>query len=175
MHLHEELGPRNTNISAIAERAGVQRLTVYRHFPDETAVFQACTAHWLELNPPPDPAAWAGIADPLVRFRTAIHEFYAYFARTHRMWSVSFRDVGEVAALQQPMAQVAAFLGGVANDLAAGFGAPADNDLVTPTIRHALHFLTWSELEDQGLDNNRKVDLVSRWLSCVARRDGGTS
>jgi len=54
MHLHEEIGPRATTISAIAERAGVQRLTVYNHFPDETAVFQACTSHWLSLNPPPD-------------------------------------------------------------------------------------------------------------------------
>ena len=45
--LHEELGPRNTTITDIAKRAGVQRLTVYSHFADETAVFQACTAHWL--------------------------------------------------------------------------------------------------------------------------------
>jgi len=165
MHLHEELGPRNTSISAIAERAGVQRLTVYRHFPDETAVFQACTAHWLELNPPPDPADWAGIADPLVRFRAAMEAFYDYFSRTRRMWSAAFRDVAEVPALQQPMTEVAAFLGGVAGDLAAAFGPSPAVDLVDPTIRHALHFLTWSELEDQGLANDRKVDLVCRWLS----------
>jgi AcrR family transcriptional regulator len=69
MQLHEEIGPRATTISAIADRAGVQRLTVYRHFPDETAVFQACTAHWLSLNPPPDPADWAGITDPRNRLR----------------------------------------------------------------------------------------------------------
>ena len=57
--LHENVGPRDTTISAIAEKAGVQRLTVYRHFPDETELFKACTAHWLALNPPPDPASWA--------------------------------------------------------------------------------------------------------------------
>ncbi len=44
--LHEEIGPRATTISAIAEKASVQRLTVYRHFPDETELFKACTSHW---------------------------------------------------------------------------------------------------------------------------------
>ncbi len=71
MQLHEELGPRNTTITEIAKRAGVQRLTVYSHFPDETAVFQACTSHWLSLNPPPDPASWSSIEDPGLRFRAA--------------------------------------------------------------------------------------------------------
>lgn len=169
MQLHEELGPRNTSISAIAERAGVQRLTVYRHFPDETAVFQACTAHWLTLNPFPDPARWAGIADPVDRFRTAIDAFYAYFARTRRMWTVSFRDVAEVPALQQPMAEAQTFLGGVADDLTAAFTQESECGHTAATIRHALHFLTWSELEDQGLDNSAKVALVTRWLESAAR------
>ena len=51
MQLHETLGPRATTVSAIAERSGVQRLTVYRHFPDEAAIFQACSAHWSALTP----------------------------------------------------------------------------------------------------------------------------
>ena len=163
MQLHEELGPRNTTITEIARRAGVQRLTVYSHFPDETAVFQACTSHWLSLNPPPDPASWATIADPVLRFRTAISAFYGYFSGTRRMWVVSFRDVAEVPALQQPMAEVASFLKGIATDLAAAF--PDRTDEVDATIRHALHFLTWLDLEDQGLSNARKVDLVTLWLS----------
>lgn len=164
MHLHEELGPRNTSISAIAERAGVQRLTVYRHFPDETAVFQACTAHWLSLNPPPDPASWTDMPDPIKRLRAALGAFYDYFSRTHKMWTVSFRDVGEVLALQQPMAEVAKFLGGVADDLIISFGETRDSNLVDPTIRHALHFQTWMNLEDQGLSNEDKLDLVALWL-----------
>ena len=171
MQLHEEVGPRNTSISAIAERAGVQRLTVYRHFPDELAVFQACTSHWLELNPPPDPAMWAELADPQARFRMAIAAFYDYFARTQRMWRVSFRDVSEVPALQQPMAEVAIFLGGVAGGLAAAFGVPPASGPIAQTIRHALHFLTWAELEDQGLNNDEKLTLVTCWLHGVARCD----
>ena len=168
MQLHEELGPRNTTITEIAKRAGVQRLTVYSHFPDETAVFQACTSHWLSLNPPPDPASWAAIDDPVLRFRAAISAFYGYFTGTRRMWVVSFRDVAEVPALQQPMAGVASFLKGIATDLAASF--PDRTDEIPVTIQHALHFLTWLELEDQGLSNPGKVDLVTLWLSGCRER-----
>src|ERR671931_1795497 len=59
--LHQELGPAQTSISAIADRAGVRRSTVYRHFPDEEALFRACSSYWRAVNPPPDPRAWAGI------------------------------------------------------------------------------------------------------------------
>ncbi|WP_428688598.1 TetR/AcrR family transcriptional regulator [Roseibium sp.] len=165
MHLHEEIGPKNTSISAIAERAGVQRLTVYRHFPDETAVFQACTSHWLSLNPPPDPAGWEQIEDPIAKFRTATGAFYDYYSRTWKMWAVSFRDVSEVPALQQPMADVAAFIDSISRNLIAAFGDKDGKDLLAPTIRHVLHFQTWSNLQDQGLSNEEKLDLVTSWLT----------
>lgn len=164
MQLHEEIGPRATTISAIAERAGVQRLTVYRHFPNETAVFQACTSHWLELNPPPDPADWSDITDPVTRLRAALSAFYAYFAVTRRMWNVAFRDVAEVEALQQPMAEFGIFMDGVARDLVAAFGTGSAAPGLDPTVRHALHFLTWSNLDDLGLTDADKVDLVIGWI-----------
>src|SRR5918999_1011525 len=78
VELHREVGPSNTTISAIAERAGVQRLTVYRHFPDEAALFGACSAHWRAEHPVPDPRPWAAIGDPEERLRTALGEIYAY-------------------------------------------------------------------------------------------------
>ena len=59
--LHGEIGPARTTIKAIAERAGVERLTVYRHFADEREIFTACSAHFQEEMPPPDPAAWLGV------------------------------------------------------------------------------------------------------------------
>lgn len=166
MHLHEEIGPRATTISAIAERSGVQRLTVYRHFPDETAVFQACTAHWLALNPPPDPAAWSGIADPLARFAAAVSAFHSYFSRTRRMWTMSFQDVALVPALQGPMAAFGAYLDGVAAGLIAAFGTGVDMARIAPTIRHVLQFQTWADLERQGLDERAKLALVTQWLCC---------
>src|SRR5919107_211730 len=79
--LHREVGPARTTISAIAERAGVERLTVYRHFPDETSMFEACTAHYATEVPGPDPTAWAGIEDAGERFRAALLAFYDYYRR----------------------------------------------------------------------------------------------
>src|SRR3954469_25003846 len=76
--LHKELGPAQTSISAIAERAGVRRSTVYRHFPDEEALFDACSSHWSAANPPPEPRTWSSIEDPSERMRTALRELYAF-------------------------------------------------------------------------------------------------
>ena len=164
MKLHEEIGPRATTISAIAEKAGVQRLTVYRHFPDETAVFQACTSHWLSLNPPPDPAEWADEADPRERARKALAAFYRYYKATQRMWTVSFRDVADVSALQDPMAEFAGFVASVAEDIAASFGSDPDGQIAA-TLKHAFVFPTWSDLEELGLDSRRKTEIVIAWLS----------
>lgn len=179
VRLHEKIGPRATTISAIAKEAGVQRLTVYRHFPDETAVFQACTSHWLEQNPPPDPTDWSTNGDPEDRARCAIAAFYDYFARTRRMWTVSFRDVEEVPALQEPMATFAEFVRRTATDLARDLESGDGPGAATATIRHALHFPTWRELDDQGLAEPAKVDLILAWLrgavrgASVPRAQGG--
>src|SRR5919198_6194087 len=80
--LHEEVGPAQTSISAIAARAGVRRSTVYRHFPDEDVLFAACSSHWRAANPPPDPTAWTVIEDPAERTETALRELYAFYGRT---------------------------------------------------------------------------------------------
>src|SRR3954465_1979840 len=79
--LHREVGPARTTISAIAERAGVERLTVYRHFPHEAAMFRACTTHYATQVPGPDAAMWAGIEEPAERLRSALHQFYDYYRR----------------------------------------------------------------------------------------------
>src|SRR5436853_7904982 len=80
--LHEELGPARTSISAVAERAGVGRSTVYRHFPDEAALFDACSAHWRAANPAPDPQAWTVIGDPAERVVAALNVLHAFYGRT---------------------------------------------------------------------------------------------
>src|SRR6266567_5093007 len=90
--LHEEFGPARTSISAIAGRAGVRRSTVYRHFPDEDALFAACSSHWRAANPPPDPRAWSSIEDPAERTDSALRDLYAFYGRTQRMYSSLLRD-----------------------------------------------------------------------------------
>src|SRR5436309_3161577 len=76
VQLHGSLGPSRTSISAVAEHAGVRRSTVYRHFPDDAALFAACSAHWGEANPPPDLASWAAVEDPGERLRSGLLELY---------------------------------------------------------------------------------------------------
>ena len=92
VELHGSVGPARTTISAVAERAGVQRATVYRHFPDEVALFGACSAHWAALHPPPDPSGWAELADPDERLRTALRATYAWYGSDEQMFVNIFRD-----------------------------------------------------------------------------------
>jgi len=170
MRLHEEVGPRATTISAIAERAGVQRLTVYRHFPDEAAVFQACTNEWLRQNPPPDAKTWRPLADRDARVRAALDAFYRYYRKTRRMWSAAHRDVDQVPALKQPMAEFADLVASIGRELAKGDGGGHRGKArLDATIRHALAFPTWKSLDDIGLGNAEKVRLVEQWLAGIER------
>jgi AcrR family transcriptional regulator len=179
MQLHEEIGPRATSISAIAKRAGVQRLTLYRHFLDDTAVFEACTAHWLSLHPPPDPSEWARIDAAIDRTRAALTAFYAYYRGTARMWSVSYRDAPEVPALQEPMARFRAFTQRVGDDLTAQLVRRSGPERrIAVTLHHALSFGFWESMAGQDLADAEMVDLVISWLGCLdapAGISGGTT
>lgn len=165
VQLHEELGPRATTVSAIAERAGVQRLTVYRHFPDETAVFGACSSHWLSCNPLPDPGQWQHEEDGHARLAQALTALYCYYRCTAGMWSVLLRDEPEVPALQGPMAQFHGYIGAIADDLVRALAPPAAiKPAVAATVAHALAFPTWQSLDASGLDDSAMVATVGRWV-----------
>ena len=168
MHLHEELGPRATTISAIAERAGVQRLTVYRHFSDETAVFQACTAHWQSLNPLPDSSAWTGIADPAARAKAALTAFYRYYRGAERMLAASYEDEAHVPALHKPMKMFGAAIAKAADGVTEGFGRRARRG-VRETVHHAFGFTTWASLKKLGLDDDAMAALAVRWIEAAAK------
>src|SRR6476661_5893321 len=98
--LHRSVGFATT-ISAIAERAGVQRLTVYRHFPDERALFRACSGHWSALHPLPDPSSWPAVDDPATRLELALRELYAHYRETEQMTANVRRDLPVVSAIQE--------------------------------------------------------------------------
>ena len=91
--LHAIVGPAQTSISAIAERAGVQRHTVYHHFPDMTSLMQACTAHGMRTTGIPDAASWVAIEDPIARLRHGLGELYAYDAANARLLGNVVRDL----------------------------------------------------------------------------------
>lgn len=165
MQLHEEIGPRATNISAIAERAGVQRLTVYRHFPDEAAVFRACTSHWLSLNPPPALEQWRQLDDASARMREALRLFYAYYRRTNRMWAAAHRDVAVVPALQEPMLEFERYLRSVGDELFRHFKSRRNRRLLAATVHHVLSFTTWASLEAQGLSDEDKAATALAWVA----------
>jgi len=160
--LHEEVGPAHTSISAIAERAGVRRSTVYRHFPDDDALFAACSAHWRAANPPPDPRSWASIGDPGERTRAALRELYSFYAATQSMYLSLLRDEALVPALQRRLRDFHGYLTAVQDELASGRGLRGNRARrVRAAIGHALAFPTWRSLtHDQGLDNDDAVELM---------------
>jgi AcrR family transcriptional regulator len=167
--LHEQLGPAQTSVSAIAELAGVRRSTVYRHFPDEDALFAACSAHFRAQNPPPDPAAWAEIADPTTRTATALRELYAFYGRTHRMYESLFRDETLVASVAKRLADFHAYLGSAREVLLAGRGRPTQR--TRAALGHALAFSTWHSLtQEQRLVQDEAARLMCRFVEAASRR-----
>lgn len=168
MHLHGEVGPRATNVSAIAKRAGVERLTVYRHFADEAEMFAACSHRYLELNPPPRPDDWAGESDPVTRTRKGLTAILAFFSRTAPMLSKVYRDADEFPVLVKIMGEFGAHLRSLADDLASAWPADFRRPDRTAILRHAVKFQTWQSLESDGVKNAEKIRLVIDWLKAGA-------
>src|SRR5262245_56015362 len=168
--LHEELGPARTSITAIAERAGVRRSTVYRHFPDEESLFAACSSHWRAANPPPDLAAWAAIADPAERTRTALRELYAYYARTEQMTTSLLRDESAVPVVGALMRDFHGFLRAIQDVLTAGRGLRgAAARRTRAALGHAVAFATWRSLaREQELSDADAVELMCRLVERAA-------
>ena len=80
VELHTTVGPARTTDAAVAARAGVTRVTFYRHFPDDVALFRACMSHGLHAWPPPEPESWRRVASPVARLELALRELFAYYA-----------------------------------------------------------------------------------------------
>ena len=160
--LHQELGPARTPISAVAERAGVRRSTVYRHFPDDQALFDACSSHWRAANPAPDPGAWAAIEDPAERTRVALRELYAFYSRTEPMYASLMRDEPVVPIVARKLADFYGYLRAVQDVLMAGRGLRGHRARRTrAAIGHALAFPTWRSLtRDNGLRDAEAVELM---------------
>src|SRR5918912_3468250 len=142
--LHREVGPARTTVSAIAERAGVERLTVYRHFGDESAMFEACSAHFATEVAWPDPAGWGGVAEPAERLRAALLAFYDYYRRGEDMLAHALRDAPQLPALAAVLTPWETFVGEVRDSLLEGWAAPGPaRARLAAAVAHALRFETW--------------------------------
>jgi AcrR family transcriptional regulator len=169
--LHEELGPARTTVAEIARRAGVGRVTVYNHFPDDVTLLAACSQQFVTSHPPPDPVAWSRIVDPDQRLRRALRETYAYYRENEAMLANVARDASLVPALarvrdesgapehEQAMREV----------LLAGRGVRgARRRRARAAIDLALAFPTWQRLTGEaGLADEEVVALMAATIAAA--------
>jgi AcrR family transcriptional regulator len=162
VELHGTVGPAHTTISAIAERAGVRRSTVYRHFPDEVALFDACSSHWAAANPVPDTGAWASIDNPDERLHTALDELYAYYRRTERMMDNLHRDEATVPVVAKRFAGFHGYIASARDLLMQGRALRGRRrDEARAAVGHALAYTTWRSLtREQELTDDQAVALM---------------
>jgi AcrR family transcriptional regulator len=167
VELHGSVGPASTTIAAIAEAAGVTRLTVYRHFPDEAALFGACSAHWISRQQLPDPGAWSGIGDPAARLRAGLADLYRFYRAGAGMLTCIYRDFAALPEEhQQALRDQDTLFGDV---LAAPFGrADGEHRLIRAIIGHAISFWTWRSLcLDHGLTDTEAVDAMTGMILAI--------
>lgn len=162
VELHGTVGPSRTTMSAVAAHAGVRRSTLYRHFPDESALFDACSAHWSAANPPPDPTPWVAIEPMDVRLATALADLYAFYGRNSQMLENLFRDEHTVATVRERFAAFHFHLGAILEILMTGRRLRGSaRRRVRAALGHAISFSTWRSLVvEQGLDATEACRLM---------------
>ncbi len=153
--LHGSIGPARTTVSGVAKEAGVQRATVYRHFPDEVALFEACTAHYWASHPLPDIESWKAIRDPGERLRRGLGEFYDFYSANEPMLEKSSRDSHLVPAMEAQFQAFLGFVGAATEALMTGRKERgAARRRTSAAVAHALYFPTFQSLTGvQGLSN----------------------
>lgn len=156
--LHGTVGPARTTVAELARRAGVSRVTVYNHFPDDASLLAACSAHWAERNPPPDPSAWPSIADVDERLRVALGELYEWYGANEAMLANSERDATLVPALAELRARRTTPFREAMLELLAPAASPERRALVAV----GLELRTWQALAARGLSPSEAAELMSR-------------
>jgi len=164
--LHGSVGPARTTISGVAEQARVTRLTVYRHFADEEALFSACSSHWLSQQQLPDPAAWRELPDPLERLHAGLTDLYRFYRGGESM----LRNIyGDWAALPEKhrtaLQERDAFF---RDQLLEPFPEPGSG-LLRAVVAHSVSFWTWRSLcHDNGLPNEDAVHAMTGLAAMTA-------
>ena len=171
VELHRTAGPARTTITDIAKRAGVERQTVYNHFPDELSLFKACSAHNRSLNPPPDPEPWKLIPDPEERLRRALAEVYAYYRRNEQMLANVTRDAQANPNTRKVLEPRVKHQERMRDALAAGWeqgDKQRRERLLHGALWMALEFQMWHTLaRQQGFDDDESIELMVSMVRCL--------
>ena len=152
VELHRTVGPARTTISAIAEKAGVTRLTVYRHFPEEAELFAACSAAFTADDPPPAPFDHHEV-------EPALRALYGWYRRQAPMLANVQRDaqsMPNLAAVADPTPYLDAM-----RDHLLSHPPPRRGKLARAALGHALAFSTWHSLAGQGLTDAQAAKLMA--------------
>jgi AcrR family transcriptional regulator len=164
VELHGTIGPALTTFSMVAERAGVQRHTLYAHFPDERSLLMACSGLHGDRNPMPDALPWRGIEDWRKRLRTGLLALYGWYERNAEIAARVLRDaerhplIGEIAALR---------FGPSMEAYQEVFGEKL-NAKQRAVLQLALSFFTWRTLVcEGGLKQADAVEAMIRAIDCV--------
>ncbi len=167
--LHREIGPARTTISAIAERAGVQRHTVYRHFPDMVSLIRACTAHGMRTTVDFDPGTWLAIHDPAERLRAGLGDLYANYRVNEQLIGNIVRDfavmpelVEGAAAWSQGLDQMEGILRGP------WMTGRLTDAAVAAAVSHAMDFATWRSLTARGMSDVQARDAMVTLVQALA-------
>jgi AcrR family transcriptional regulator len=161
IELHGSIGPAATTMSAVAERAGVTRATLYRHFPNEDVLFRACSAEWRSANPAPDPDLWATISDPYDRIAVALPALYGWYRSSEAMRANLLRDLAVLPpAIRTGIESYPRTVAGVLDT-----GWPRRSRLRRAAIGHAIAFQTWQSLAHEGLSDTEAAKLIIGMIS----------
>jgi len=162
--LHSSIGPAATTISMIAEQAGVQRHTLYAHFPDEHSLHLACSGLTMERDPPPKAETWRAIAERSERIRTGLAAIYKWYARNASLVACVQRDA-EHHALTKEIAEmrwgpsVTTYHEVLGNKL---------NARQRALLHLALSFSTWRTLTGEaGLKPGEAVEAMVQTIECA--------
>ena len=168
VELHQTVGPARTTISAIAEKAGVQRHTFYAHFPEEIELHRACAGHYMAQNPPPDPESWGEVSDPEERLRCALTEVYAYYGRTEAMFANVLRDAQVHPLVAEVTAPVLRYWERMRDVLAMDWEASDERrQVLLGAIALALDFQTWRTMvRQEGLTDEQAIELMACMVKC---------
>ena len=165
--LHAEVGPARTTVAEVARRAGVQRLTVYNHFPEDRDLLAACNAHFLARHPPPDVAPLLALEDPAARLRAVLTAFYGWYRATETVTAKVQRDAEVLPALAEAVAAPTAQLEELGGALAAGFGR---SRRVRAAVALALDFWAWRRLTASGLSDATAADVMVDAVAATSSR-----